>query len=169
MIKHDWLKLQNEFVQGDWVSISDFLRDKKINNNSRSRMHTSGWKQARLEYQKKLIAQTQQKTIESEIDIRIRQQRAARLLQLKGLKHLQGAEIETIDEARKLIALGVEVERKALGFDTPSANTKYINHTKHSKTELDKSIEKASYEELLTIIALVKQEREKRVARVIDE
>jgi len=156
MKKYDWLKLKQEFVTGNWLTVADFFRDKNIPSNSRTRTHAKGWQGARVDYLKQVISQTQQKAIESEVDIRLRQQKGARLLQKKGLEKLNDLEINNIEEARRLITSGLEQERLALGLDKNITATQ-VNIAQPGKTRLDEQIEKASYEELLQMIAELKQ------------
>jgi hypothetical protein len=155
MLKYDWFKLKNSYITGDWLSVSNFLKTQGIKNNSRTRTSTKGWNKARVEYLKKVISQTQQKAIESETDIRLRQQQEAKLLQRKGIEKLDKLEIRTVEEARRLITSGLEEEKLALGMDQKTATQVNIQPT--AKTELDKLIERASFEELLLMIAELKR------------
>ncbi|MFZ5366191.1 MAG: hypothetical protein ACOZBZ_02760 [Patescibacteria group bacterium] len=119
--KYNWSLLRAEFITGSWLTVSDFFRDKGISSNSRTRTNAKGWNGARVDYLKKVISQTQQKAIESETDIRIRQQQEAKLLQRKGLEKLDELEIRTVEEARRLITSGLQEERLALGLDQKTA------------------------------------------------
>ncbi|MCL5090949.1 MAG: hypothetical protein M1514_02995 [Patescibacteria group bacterium] len=156
MRKYDWLKLRQEFITGNWLSVANFFRDKNIPSNSRTRTKARGWQGARGDYLKQIISQAQQKAVESEVDIRLRQQKDAKLLQKKGLEKLSELEINNIEEARRLITSGLEQERLALGLDKNITATQ-VNITPPGKTRLDKLIEKASYEEILQMIAELKQ------------
>lgn len=154
--KYDWLKLKQEFVSGNWLTVADFFRDKSIPSNSRTRTNTKGWQGARAEYLKQVISQAQQKAVESEVDIRLRQQKEAKLLQKKGLEKLSELEITNIEEARRMITSGLEQERLALGLDNKVTATQ-VNINQPGKTRFDELIEKANYEELLQMIAELKQ------------
>lgn len=154
--KYDWLKLKQEFITGSWLTITDFFRDKDIPSNSRARTNARGWQGARADYLKQIVSQTQQRAVESEVDIRLRQQKEAKLLQKKGLEKLNELEITNIEEARRMITSGLEQERLALGLDNNVTATQ-VNITQPGKTRLDELVEKASYEELLQMIAELKQ------------
>lgn len=164
MAKYNWRQLQEEFTTGNWLTISQFFRDKGISNNSRNRTNARGWLESKVNYEKEVLTQARKTVIESEIEVRIRQQKASQLLQLKGLERLEDLSIQTIDEARKLIVEGMEQERQALGLDKDIQATQ-INVLPQGKTELDKRIENAGYEELLGMIAELKkiQKRDEKV------
>lgn len=87
--KYNWPELKDEFCRGRWLTVADFFRDKNIPNNSRTRKNAAGWRQDKIEYQRKVIAKTQEKTVETEAEIRIRQQRTALFLQSKGVEKMK--------------------------------------------------------------------------------
>ncbi|MFZ5366502.1 MAG: hypothetical protein ACOZBZ_04430 [Patescibacteria group bacterium] len=161
--KYDWLKLQQEFITGGWLTVSDFFRSKGVPSNSRTRANAKGWREKKVAYGKRVIAEVREKTIESEAEIRLRQQRAAKYLQYKGLKKLEELPVEKLDtkEARKLLVDGLQQEREALGLDKDIKATQ-INISYPSRTELDKFIETATYEQILELIAEVKKEKARR-------
>ncbi len=161
--KYDWLKLKQEFTTGDWLTVADFFRLKGIPYNSRTRTNAKGWREKKIAYEKRVIAEVKEKTIESEAEIRLRQQRAAKYLQLKGLRKLEELPVEKIDakEARKLLVDGLQQEREALGIEKEVKATQ-INIYQPGRTELDKFLENATYEQILELIAEVKKEKARR-------
>lgn len=114
---YDWQILKNQFILGSWISIVAFFKDQGIKNNSRSRTSARGWIKERRHYIEKINLQAQQRFIEDETSIRVRHQKAALELQLKGLKELEKQPIRSVDDARKLIVDGMREEREALGLN----------------------------------------------------
>jgi hypothetical protein len=47
----DWRQLKNDFIIGQWMTISFFFRDKGIKGNLHAHSHTTGWLQEREDYQ----------------------------------------------------------------------------------------------------------------------
>lgn len=158
--KYDFQRLRDEFIRGGWLTVAEFFRAKGIPSNSRTRSKAKGWRAAKAEYLKQVVAQTQQKAVESEVEIRLRQQKAAKYLQLIGLQKLETLPVETTEEARKLIVDGLQQEREALGLDGKHIEATQVNIGFFPKTELDKFIEQASYEEVLEMIAELKRLQE---------
>ena len=40
MAKYDWKQLEKEYILSDYKTVSEFLKDKEIPNNSRNRKNT---------------------------------------------------------------------------------------------------------------------------------
>lgn len=161
--RRDWLELKNQFVTGDWLTVSVFLRDQNIPNNSRSRFHTRKWKEEKLEYQSKVITQVQEKEMESVVEVRIRQVRAAKKMQEIGLRKLQELSPESADEARKLVTSGLQEERAALGMSDRGSGTNLTQvNVNLPKTKFDEILEGKSFEELLELIVAIRKEKERR-------
>lgn len=163
MIKYDWVGLKDEFCRGRWLTIADFFRDKNITNNSRTRTNTAGWRQSKIDYQRKVIAKTQEMTAETEAQIRLRQQKVSLLLQSKGVEKMRDLSVDSIDEARKLVESGMIQEREALGLNEKDILSTQINVTT-SITEFDRIVKGMSYEDILRLIAEVKHEKSRRLA-----
>ena len=161
MIKHDWEELKDEFCRGHWPTVADFLRSKKIPNNSRTRSNVAGWKQDKIEYQRKVTPKTQEKTAESESEIRLRQQKFALSLQSKGIEKMKDLSVNSIDEARKLVESGMIQERTALGLDEHDIPSTQINISAPT-AEFNRMVDGLSYEGILGLIAQVKREKERR-------
>jgi len=164
-MKYDWLRLRNEFISGDWLSLSDFFRDKKIKNNSRTRSVVTGWKEERRKYIHQTIQKVQEKALETEIDIRLRQQNISKKLQEKGLAAINNLPVRSLEDARKVITSGLEQERAAVGIDSKHVSATQINFN-YGRTNLDFKIEKMTYVELLEFIAEIKKEKESRLQRL---
>lgn len=159
--KYNWLQLKSEFLQGNWMTISDFLRNKGIANNSRNPVNTTGWRQAKKEIENKIISRAQDEYVVSESEIRIRQQQTALQMQRRALQELQDVELESSEDVRRLLVSGLEQERSAVGITSKDVNLTQVNITS-PKTNLDKMIEEMSYFELLELIGELKRLKEQR-------
>lgn len=165
MNRYDWIKLKNQFISGDLVTVADFFRAKKIKNNSRNRTKAKSWKDERLVYLSKINTRTQIKFIEVDSDIKLRHHLVAKRLQLKGLEGLSQLTINSVDEARKMIVSGLQEERIALGLEDNKSNQNMTQvNVNLPRTRFDDLMESKSYEELLEFIAEVKKEKEHRLS-----
>lgn len=160
----DWINLKNQYITGNWVTVSAFFNANKIKNNSRNRTKTKGWKDERLDYLTKVNIRTQIKSVEVDADIKVRHHLISKKLQLKGLEGLAGLTIESVDEARKMIISGLQEERIALGIEDAKGkqNLTQVN-VNLPRTKFDEMIEGKSYEEVLQLIAEIRREKERRV------
>lgn len=66
MAKYDWKQLEKEFILSDYKSVSAFLKDKEINNNSYTRNNTKGWKEKKRQNTDKKVTKTIEKVTEKE-------------------------------------------------------------------------------------------------------
>lgn len=162
--KKDWPRLKHEFVTGNFTTVREFLATKGIPFMNYPAI--SGWATERRNYQEKVLAQAEKRTeaaeVESLSDVRIRQARLARFLQLKGaerMKEIKNINDVDIDEARKMVITGLEQERKALGMEGGNQNLTQININSGIKTNLDKMIEGMDYEQTLELVAELKRIR----------
>lgn len=156
--KYNWEKLKAEFLAGDWLTLTSFLKAKKIPMGSAAG-HADGWVAEKKRIQKDALMATTQQMIQEDfrdiLKVRLRQARLSRFLQLKGMQALKDKEPETIEDARKLIVSGLQEERRALGLESNIAkqNLTQIN----IRTNLDKQLAKLSYEELIKLLAELKR------------
>lgn len=163
--RYDWLQLKHRFITGGWLTVADFFRDQGVKDNSRARLHTVGWIEERRQYQKEIIRKTQEQTLEKEINVRVRQQKISQKMQIVGLEGLERSKLSDIDTktALKMLVSGMQEERAALGIEgNKQLVMTQVNVNQLPKTHLDEMIEKASYEELLQMIAEIKRLREQR-------
>jgi len=162
--KYDWDRLKEEYLRGDYLSVADFLREKKVKVNP---VKTKGWHTDKEEYRENVFnATTNQLVREDALDIagaRLRQARLARFMQMKGASALKKNEVDNTNDARQLLVSGIQEERKALGFDG-SAKSQTLNQFNINlpKTNLDKMVEKLDYAGILGLIAQLKRERTRR-------
>lgn len=66
MAKYDWKQLEKEYILSDYKSVSAFLKDKEINNNSYARNNTKGWKEKKRQNTDKKVTKTIEKVTEKE-------------------------------------------------------------------------------------------------------
>lgn len=156
--RKNWTNLKSQFITGDWTTISSFFRDKGIKDNSRVRSHTAGWLQEQVNYQDEIVRKTREQVLEKTVNVRVRQQKIAQQLQLKGLAKLQESEVNDYKTAFRMLVAGLQEERAALGI-YESRLAEEIVKPIAGKTNLDKMVETMPYEELLKLIAELKRFR----------
>ena len=162
----DWDKIKQEFLTGNWRSLKEFKRSKGIKDTTVLKFR--GWVKEREIHQKQLVEDSAKKTLQKEIeavsDIRLRQVRLSRFIQMKGAEKLRNAKTEeiSIDDARKLVVTGMQEERKALGIDESGSGNSFTQVNINGRTNFDKLIEGLDYEGLLQFIAKIKRERTRR-------
>lgn len=176
--KYDWVALKRDFITGDYRSIAAFLKAKGMPAFYVSNRHLAGWVTDKKAYQKNVIEAAAEKSLREDIEdatkIRLRQARLARFMQLKGAEALKdpSMKIQSAEDARKLLTSGLEQERKALGMegsDKPNSLTQNnININVGPKTQLDRMLEGASYEDILGLIAELKRARTGSLAGAVD-
>lgn len=66
MAKYDWKQLEKEFILSDYKTVSAFLKDKEINNNSYARNKTRNWKEKKRQNTDKKVTKTIEKVTEKE-------------------------------------------------------------------------------------------------------
>lgn len=132
----DWSKLEKEFLTGDYKSVSDFLREKKIENNSCTRRNTLGWSQKNKQKKDLIVAKTVEKVIEKE--------------STKEANKI----ISTKDTATKLLekinSSMEELNKYISRTTTKTKTTKYSNNVNKPTQEV--TIEKEEINELFSII-----------------
>jgi len=167
--KHNWPKLKQEFLCGDWMEVRQFLRDKGISINNVSQV--SGWAKEKKQLSIKAAKLAESKLIRDEsgeiVKVRERHARIARFMQLKSMEVIKKSDSSNLspDEARKMMIAGLDQERKALGIDGNNSgggtSLTQIN-VNLAKTNLDKLVEGLNYEGILQLIADLKRERDGR-------
>jgi hypothetical protein len=162
--KWDWPKLRKEFLAGEWKTVKGFLIEKGIPYTNFAQ--TTGWAEEKKELQEKSIEVTKSKLVEQEsdniVEIRKRQARLARFMQLKGAKKLEDLHPETVDEARRLVVAGMKEERASLGMEGSGKQSLTQINIQSPKTNLDRLVESLDYEGVLKLIAELRQERDGR-------
>ena len=175
--KYDWDKLKMEFLAGDFFSVSEFLRSKNMPTAETAgsmQRATAGWTEEKRRLKQQSVERSAKRMFLGEYEqleeVRLRQARLARYLQIKGASKLKTLEPQTVDEARRLIVSGIEQERKSLETDRaqgrPSSLTQVNIGTVN--TTFDKMVENLNYEQLLEFIAELKRERIGRTLPPLD-
>src|SRR5574343_70941 len=174
--KYNWGEIRQEFIRGDYKNVAESLAVKHIPAFYAKHKNMFGVVGEKKEYQKQVVAQAAEKSLQEDVEdatkVRLRQARLARYIQLKGAEALKDPtlKITSADEARKLLVSGLEQERKALGLeggDKPNSLTQ-ININTGPKTQLDRMLEGATYEDILGLIAELKRSRAGRTVSEID-
>lgn len=180
--KYDYDQMQQEYINGSWATINDYLDDKGYPKSNYLKTKMKGWDEEKYRQQKSNVMAMENKDIgkivpsSSRVELannpRIlseRQAKLGRLLQHRGLRTLETIEPETADEARKLIETGINIERKALGLDiqankTPGSLTQV--NVNLPKTKFDDMLDKLDYEGLIKLLANIRRERSRRTGEV---
>ncbi len=162
--KYDWQKLQDEFVRGDWLSLRQFFKEKRVPYSSYTRSRAKGWLKEKRDYQRLVIKKARKKVLEDEVELKVRQTRLAKAMQAKGIKELVDLEVKKADDARKLVVDGMREERRLLGLtdkEIPESLTQV--NVSFPRTKFDEMIERMDYRELLEFAAELKRERVRRM------
>ena len=165
MPKYDWPGIHKEFLQSDYLTVANFLRGKGMKLPSQSSLvaqKTRGWGK-----EKNMIrdgaatdaaAQSWRNEFSNTGEVRARQARLARFLQLKAMAKIKNTEPATFDEARKALATGLIQERDALGVGPKIENQSLTQvNINLPKTKFDKMIEEMDYEQIIMFIAELKK------------
>lgn len=78
--KYDWKQLEKEYILSDCKSVSSFLKDKGINNNSYARNSTKGWKEKKRQNSDKIVTKTIEKVTEKQSE-----KEAQQIVDIKGI------------------------------------------------------------------------------------
>ncbi len=66
MAKYNWKKLENEYILGDYKSVSAFLKDKNIPRNGSTQKNVKGWNEKKVQKECEKSSKTIEKVIEKE-------------------------------------------------------------------------------------------------------
>lgn len=66
MAKYDWNKLEQEYILGDYKSVSAFLKEKGINPTGNTNKQTKGWNNKKAKKEQKRGNKTIEKVIEKQ-------------------------------------------------------------------------------------------------------
>jgi hypothetical protein len=179
---YNWEELKLEFFRGPWETVIAFAKYKKwpevIDNKGKVnlwgyvRKSTAGWAEQKRAFITEAAKNATQELMTERKDeikkVRDRQAQIARRMQLKGLKVLDKANMETIDveTARKLLVNGLEQEREALGVNEKKggqpSNLTQVNFN-IPKTKFDAILDGTDYPRLIKYLAEIKRERARRI------
>jgi hypothetical protein len=134
--KYDWKQLEKEYILSDHKSVSSFLKDKGIKNNSYSRNNTKGWKEKKRQHTDKKVTKTiekvTEKEIEKEVDINTRHLRIydnfLDILEqsFKNPEQIQYLGMPDFDKLKKMVDILEKTQkgqRLAKGLDKETDNT----------------------------------------------
>ncbi len=66
MSKYDWQNLKKEYILGEYKSVSEFLKDKKIPRNGSTQKNVKGWNEEKVQKKCKKSSKVIEKVIEKE-------------------------------------------------------------------------------------------------------
>ena len=158
----NWIKLKRDFLEGDYVTLIEFLKKKGIPYDANHKpKQVSGWMGEKQKLESKALLAAKDSIVQGgKVDItkiRLRQQRISRFMQLKGETALEDSKVKDVEEARKLVVSGMEQERRALGMEGGGKQSLTQINIEAPKTNLDRLIEKLNYEGILELIAELKR------------
>lgn len=122
MAKYDWKQLEKEYLLSEYKSVSDFLKDKNINNNGTTRKRTSGWKDKKKQMEDKKTTKTIEKIIEKKAEID-----AQKAINIKSI---------ATDLALQVIQASKELNKHLARNKTKSKTITYDYNTNKPKKEI---------------------------------
>lgn len=153
--KYNWEELKGEFIRGDILSVSEFLKKKKIKRTGKVSEMTKGWAEEKQAYdeatQQQANEEAQKQVVETEAQIRARQQKAAKFLQFKALNALKEQVPENAMESLRMLQVGLNEERDALDLNKKPLIAGDVNiavmHTRYGKM-----LQNLDYDELKDVL-----------------
>lgn len=149
MAKYDWKQLEKEYILGDYKTVSRFLKDKGINNNSYARNNTKGWKEKKRQNTDKKVTKTIQKItekeIEKEVDINTRHLRLydSFLDVLEGsfknpseYMYLGMPDYDKLKKMADILEKAQKGQRLAKGLDKENENNENLNKVEQLLTKI---------------------------------
>lgn len=175
--RYDWDALKLEFMQGPWMTVTSFCREKGMptyKKSSQVAKMTNGWIEEKKNFMAVATEEAMIQIAEEKVDeikeAKERQLRIAKKLQEvgeKALDSIEPTEIATIEEIRKLIATGMQEERSIIEAADKSkkggagGKLTQVNFNFPENT-LTKIIDEADAGELLRLAGKIKQSRARR-------
>lgn len=124
MAKYDWKQLEKEYILSDFKSVSSFLKDKEINNNSYARNNTKGWKEKKRQNTDKKVTKTIEKVTEKESE-----KEAQKIVDIKAI---------ATDLALNIIKANSQLEKYIIKTKKKTKKVEYdIGSQKPSKEEIE--------------------------------
>ena len=136
MAKYDWIALENEYLTGEYKSVSDFLKKNNINRTGTVNQKVKNWKEKRAKKEQKKSKKIIEKTIEKESE-----KEADRIVNLKELANDLALKIE---EAKDELNISLATNKK---------KTKIVEYdykaNKPKKEIIEENEEIVSYETII--------------------
>jgi len=110
------------------------------------------WVAERVNFRREVAETARKKLLETEAEVRVRQMRLGRLLQVKGYERVRDMKVKELEPeiALRYVRFGTEIERKALGIEDGRGNVLLnLNVT-------PEDLERMSDEELSALYAKLK-------------
>lgn len=135
-MKYDWKQLEKEYILGEHKSVSSFLKDKGINNNSYARNNTKGWKEKKKQNTDKKVTKTIEIVTEKES-----KKEADKIIQIKDVAN---------DLLKKLLQANEELN---IHLATNKVKTKTVEYDykvkKPKKEKVEEKEEIKSYKDII--------------------
>ena len=169
--KYNWDALKLEFLKGPWTTATAFRKSKGLpvpEHNTWMQKKMKGWAAEKKEIMEKSLEESTKEMVKKDvkdlIQIRNRQARLARWLQVKGVSSLKDAENLDPEEARKLVVSVLKEERATLGISNKKGGASSLTQVNVNlpKTRFDEMLDGLDYEGVLGLIAELKRERAQR-------
>lgn len=135
-MKYDWKQLEKEYILGEHKSVSSFLKDKGINNNSYARNNTKGWKEKKKQNTDKKVTKTIEIVTEKES-----KKEADKIIQIKDVAN---------DLLKKLLQANEELNIHLATNKTKTKTVEYDYAVKKPKKEtIEEKEEIKSYTDVI--------------------
>lgn len=135
-MKYDWKQLEKEYILGEYKSVSSFLKDKRINNNSYVRNNTKGWKEKKKQNTDKKVTKTIEIVTEKES-----KKEADKIIQIKDVAN---------DLLKKLLQANEELNIHLATNKTKTKTVEYDYAVKKPKKEtIEEKEEIKSYKDII--------------------
>lgn len=129
MAKHDWKKLEKEYLLGEYKSINSFLKDKNISRNKTSNEQTKEWNNKKHQKDIKTTSKTIEKVTEKQAE-----KTAQQIVDLKSIAN---------DLALNVIKANQQLEQYII------KNKKKVKKIKYSKQDKIEQIQEKEEIEVL--------------------
>ena len=127
MAKYDWKQSEKEYILSDYKSVSSFLKNKEIKNNSYARNNTKGWKEKKRQNTDKKVTKTIEKVTEKEAE-----KEAQKIVNVKDVAN---------ELLQKIVQASSELDRHSVKNKKRARIIEYDTNTKKPKKEVVKEEE----------------------------
>ena len=138
MAKYDWKQLEKEYILSDHKSVSSFLKDKEIKQNSNTFRHTKGWKNKKAEKVEKKGSKTIEKVIEKVIE-KESEKEAQRIVDIRTIANDLALKVIEAKNELNMHLVTSKSKTKKVEYDiiTHKLKNETINETEEIKSYID--------------------------------
>lgn len=132
--KYDWKQLEKEYILSKYNSISSFLKNKGINNNSYARNNTKGWKEKKRQNTDIKVTKTIEKVTEKESE-----REARKIVEIKDVANdlLEKIAFATTELNMHLARDKVKTKTITYDYKTNKPSKEVINEKEEIKSYID--------------------------------